>query len=70
MNSAYYFLLIPVVVILVASAYLYVRGRKPTGLRAGVDGFQREMEALSPGARPKPRRFESERTPPGAGEGG
>ena len=42
------FLLIPVVIVLLASLFMWLRGRKPTTLRSGIDGFQREMDALSP----------------------
>jgi hypothetical protein len=59
------FLLIPVVIVLLASLFVYLRGRKPTTLRSGIDGFQREMDALSPdrGADRRPRRFDSETSP-------
>ncbi|NLV55260.1 MAG: hypothetical protein GXY13_06585 [Acidimicrobiales bacterium] len=59
--TALYFLLIPLLVVVVASVYLYLRGRKPTGLHSGIDGFRKEMHALSPDSGPRPRRFESDR---------
>jgi hypothetical protein len=58
--SPFVFLLIPVVVVLVASLYVYVRGRQPTGLHSGIDGFQREMNAISPdAAQRRQRRFDT-----------
>lgn len=42
------FLLIAVVIIGVGSAVLYVRNRTPSSLDAGIDNFQREMQALAP----------------------
>lgn len=54
------FLLIPVVIVLLASLVMYLRGRQPTTLRSGIDSFQREMDALSPdkGGDHRPRRFD------------
>ena len=59
------FLLIPVVIVLLASFVMYLRGRKPTTLRSGIDSFQREMDALSPerGNERRPRRFDSDSSP-------
>lgn len=62
--NALYFLLIPLVIVLVASLYTYLRGRRPTNLHSGVDGFRREMHALSPDSGPRPRRFDAQGTPP------
>jgi hypothetical protein len=42
------FLLIPVVIVSVGCTVLFVRGRKPTSLRSGIEDFQREMRALAP----------------------
>jgi hypothetical protein len=59
--SPFVFLLIPVVIVLLASLVMWARGRQPQTLHSGIDGFQREMDALSPGAgAPKPRRFEAD----------
>lgn len=56
--SVFLFLLIPVVIVLVASLAVYLAGRDRTSVTSGVDGFQREMHALSPDGGPrKPRRF-------------
>lgn len=61
--SPFIFLLVPFVVILLASLVLWARGRQPTNMHSGITGFQREMEALSPGTQHrKPRRFESDGT--------
>lgn len=58
------FLLIPVVIVVVASLVMWLRSRQPQTLRSGVDGFQREMEALSPErATRSPRRFEAPSPP-------
>jgi hypothetical protein len=59
--SPFVFLLVPVVIIVLASFLLWVRGRQPTNMHSGIDGFQREMEALSPDTQArKPRRFEAD----------
>lgn len=61
--SPFVFLLVPVVIIAVASLYLWVRGRQPTNMHSGIHGFQREMQALSPDAQTrKPRRFDADGT--------
>lgn len=58
--SPFVFLLIPVVIIVLASLVMWLRGRQPQTLHSGIDGFQREMKALSPEARaPRMRRFEA-----------
>jgi hypothetical protein len=59
--SPFVFLLIPVVIILLASLVMWLRGRQPQTLRSGIHGFQREMQALSPEAKaPRMRRFDSD----------
>ncbi|CAN5562068.1 hypothetical protein BH24ACT4_BH24ACT4_10160 [soil metagenome] len=59
--SPFVFLVIPVIIIVLASLVMWVRGRTPTTLRSGIDGFSREMQALSPDETPRPsRRFESD----------
>ncbi len=61
--SPFVFLLVPVVIIVLASLLLWLRGRQPTNMHSGIHGFQREMQALSPDAQArKPRRFESDGT--------
>ncbi|HEU5151956.1 MAG TPA: hypothetical protein VFU19_15775 [Iamia sp.] len=61
--SPFVFLLVPVVIIVLASFLLWVRGRQPTNMHSGIHGFQQEMRALSPDAQArKPRRFESDGT--------
>lgn len=61
MNNPFVFLIIPVVIIALASLLLWARGRNPTTLRSGMDGFSREMRALSPDdTQRKPRRFEAD----------
>ena len=61
--SPFVFLVIPLVIIVLASLVMWLRGRNPTTLRSGIDGFQREMKALSPEQPPRqPRRFEAETT--------
>jgi len=46
--NAVAFLMIAVVISVVGSAVLYLRSRTPTSLEAGIDNFQREMQALAP----------------------
>ncbi len=59
--SPFAFLIIPVVIILLASLVMWVRGRNPTTLKSGIDGFSREMRALSPDEAPRaPRRFDAD----------
>ena len=61
--SPFVFLLVPVVIIVLASLFLWVRGRQPTNMHSGIEGFEQEMRALSPDAQTrKPRRFESDGT--------
>lgn len=52
MSSNVGFLLIPVVVALVGSVWLWARNRKPTTTMSSVESFQREMQAL--GRPPEP----------------
>lgn len=56
------FLLIPVVIVIVASVVMWLRGRQPQTLHSGIDSFQREMHALSPdgSASRNPRRFDAD----------
>lgn len=56
------FLLIPVVIVIVASLVMWLRGRQPQTLNSGIDSFQREMHALSPdgSATRNPRRFDAD----------
>ena len=42
------FLLVPLLVIVVASSALVLRQRKPQGMRSSIEGFQQQMKALSP----------------------
>lgn len=60
--SPFAFLLIPAVVVVVATLVVWLRGRQPTTLHSGVEGFRREMHALSPDSNAirNPRRFESD----------
>jgi len=59
--SPFVFLLIPVIIVVVASVVMYLRGRQPQTLRSGIEGFQREMHALSPETQARrPRRFEAD----------
>jgi hypothetical protein len=59
--SPFVFLLVPVVIIVLASFLLWVRGRQPTNMHSGIQGFEQEMRALSPDTQTrKPRRFESD----------
>ncbi|HYI62449.1 MAG TPA: hypothetical protein VEW93_11670 [Acidimicrobiales bacterium] len=62
--SPFVFLLIPVVIVVLASLVMWLRGRQPQTLNSGIHGFRREMDALSPGAAsPRPRRFDAEGGP-------
>lgn len=61
MSSNVGFLLIPVVVAVVGSLWLWLRNRKPTTTMSSVESFQREMQALGrppepTGGRRRPRR--------------
>ncbi len=59
--SPFVFLIIPVIIILIASLVVWARGRNPTTLKSGIEGFSREMRALSPDQAPRaPRRFEAD----------
>ena len=42
------FLLVPLLVIVVSSAALVFRQRRPEGMRSSIEGFQQQMKALSP----------------------
>lgn len=46
--SVLLFLLVPLIVIVVASFVLVLRQRKPQGTRSSIEGFQQQMKALSP----------------------
>jgi hypothetical protein len=50
------FLVAAVVVAAIGIAVLWVRSRAPRSVDSGVDGFARQMEALSPNRDRKPRR--------------
>ncbi len=59
--SPFVFLLVPVVVIILASVVIYVRGHQPQNMHSGITSFEQEMRALSPDSSVrKPRRFEAE----------
>lgn len=45
-----FYLLVPLVIVLLASFVMWARNRQPTSLQSGVDDFRREMQALSPDA--------------------
>ena len=47
--TALIFLAIPLVIIAIGGSVLYLRHRKPTSVESGIESFQREMRALSPG---------------------
>ena len=49
------YLLVPLVIVLVASFVMWARNRQPTSLQSGVDDFRREMQALSPDTLKAPR---------------
>jgi hypothetical protein len=49
------FLLVPLLVIVVGSFVLVFRQRKPQGMRSSIEGFQKEMKALSPDNDVEPR---------------
>jgi hypothetical protein len=54
------FLLLPALIVGGYALYQWAQTRQPSSLESGVDAFRREMQALSPEARPPTRR-------PGAG---
>jgi hypothetical protein len=47
------FLLVPLVVIVIASAALVLRHRPPKDARSSIESFRREMEALAPDDEPR-----------------
>jgi len=47
--TALIFLAIPLVIIAIGGVVLWVRHHKPTSVESGIESFQREMRALSPG---------------------
>jgi hypothetical protein len=49
------FLLVPVLVVGIGSTLMARRQRKPSGMHASIDSFRREMDALSPDSKPRPR---------------
>jgi hypothetical protein len=50
------FLLLPALIVTAYALYQWARDRQPSSVESGVDAFRREMQALSPEARPGPRR--------------
>jgi len=42
------YLLVPAIMIAVILSVLWVRNRKPNSIDAHIEGFQRELRALSP----------------------
>lgn len=67
-----WYVVVPVLIVAAAATAVWVRNRQPTSLEHGVDSFRREMEALSPDARPlhgrrvdAPSRDRPPRRPPG-----
>ena len=48
--SVLLFLLVPLVVIIVASFALSLSHRKPQGMRSSIGEFEQQMKALSPDA--------------------
>jgi hypothetical protein len=54
--SVLLYLLVPVIVVTIASVVIWYRGHKPTSLEGGIDSFKREMKALSPEAERRARR--------------
>jgi hypothetical protein len=42
------FLIVPLIVIVIASIVMSLRQRKPQGTRSSIEGFQAQMKALSP----------------------
>ncbi|CAN5836821.1 hypothetical protein BH24ACT3_BH24ACT3_12950 [soil metagenome] len=45
------FLLVPLLVSVIVTTFLYLRARQPTSVESGVDDFSREMRALAPDGR-------------------
>lgn len=60
------FVLLPMLVVSAYALYQWARTRQPSSVESGVDAFRREMDALSPDARPIHRRPERG---PGPGPG-
>lgn len=50
------FLLLPALIVGGYALYQWAQTRQPSSLESGVDAFRREMQALSPEARPPTRR--------------
>jgi hypothetical protein len=46
--SVLLFLIVPLIVIVLASIVMSLRQRKPQGTRSSIEGFQAQMKALSP----------------------
>jgi len=46
--SVLLFLIVPLIVIVIASIVMSLRQRKPQGMRSSIEGFQAQMKALSP----------------------
>lgn len=53
--TALWFLAIVVIVVAVGGTVLWLTNRKPSSTESSIDSFRREMEALSPKDRDKPR---------------
>lgn len=52
------FVLLPMLIVSAYALYQWARTRQPSSVESGVDAFRREMDALSPHARPIHRRPE------------
>lgn len=52
------FVLLPMLIVSAYALYQWARTRQPSSVESGVDAFRREMDALSPHARPVHRRPE------------
>ena len=52
------YLLVPILVVAAAAAFMAVRNREPSSVESGIDSFRREMDALSLDAAPGRRRTE------------
>ena len=53
--SVLLFLAVPLAAIIVGSAVMSMRQRKPQGMRSSIEGFQQQMKALSPEDDVEPR---------------
>lgn len=50
--SVLLYLLVPAAIVALVASVMWLRDRQPKSLQSGINSFRREMDALSPSARP------------------